>query len=200
LIRSFLSNAVAADTIHYWFFTGTVTSVDPRETFAHVGDPYVLRIGFDTANANNTGVSYPVGAMSITVHNIGIGASLLGGEAFVGNDMPRAGGGSFDCFFLSNESNYGSPLNLALNGSDLGITLINTSQTSTAGPFTSRNFPSTIDLSAFNERYMCVNFFYGPMRGTIDGLYFEQVPEPGALSIIGLGFLVFSRRLLKTRL
>lgn len=197
-VRGLSSIAVAADTIHYWYFTGTVTSVDPREIFAHVGDPYVLRIGFDTASANNTGISFPVGAMSIDVHNIGIGASLLGGEAFVGNDMPQSGGGSFDCFYLSNISNYGSPAGLALDGTDLGITLINRSQASTAGPFTSRNFPGSIDLSQFSERYMSVNYFYGVMRGTIDHLYIDQIPEPGAFSIAALGMVLCRRRLFKT--
>jgi hypothetical protein len=197
LIRSLAGSALAADSIHNWYFTGTVTSVDPRETFAHVGDPYVLSIGIDTAAANNTGISFPVVGMGISVYHVGIGASLIGGEAFVGNDMPRTGGGTFDCFYLNVQSNYGSPTYLALDGTDLGITLINTSQSSTPGPFNSRNFPTTIDLSAFNQRYMNVNFFYGPMRGTIDAVYFDQIPEPGIPSLIAIGFLFCSRWMLR---
>ena|ERR1700722_11963475 len=194
--------ASGQSSIETWTFDGTVTTGLAGSPY-RAGSQYSVHFSVDTSQLvpASPGLYFPTVGYGFLDNNSGFGSSSTGSGVLIANDQPTGGGGSFDgiIFSMFGEQSTGFPSGTLFDGSAFGVTLVNRSAGPTATPFTDLSFPATLDLNEFSQRTMTVYFQGGPVIGTVDSLYLNnvlisEVPEPGLAGLIVLGGLLFAWR------
>jgi hypothetical protein len=201
-----LPNESAWGSIDTWTFDGIITTGLPGSPYT-TGKPYSALFELDTTLLSPvaSGLYFPITGYGFYVGGSGFGGGSPGGGVLIVNDQPLNGGGSFDGIIFSYwDRSQGFPSGTRFDGSDYGITLVNDSIGSTAGPFIDTSFPSTLDLNQFSQRYMTEYFSNGEeieeINGSVDSLYLNgvlisQVPEPSFVNLFALNVLLFGWQL-----
>jgi hypothetical protein len=204
-----ISSMPVQGSVDSWTFTGILTqglSSGPYQA----GAAYSLRFVIDSTRLAPAaeGLYFPITAYYLHIGSSGVSETLTGSGVLIANNQPLDGGRSCDGIIFSThgEQSTGFPSGTLFDGSTAGITLANTLVGPTATPFTDTSFPSTLDLGQFSERYMTYYFQGGPIKGSVDSLYINdvlQVPEPGSFSLfvasgLCLGCVLVRRRKLNT--
>ena len=211
LVSACFSSAAlcGAQTYQDWAFVGRITAGEPPR----MGMVYSMTYTIDSSLVGSgiEGLYFPVVGINFLIPEsysgsglppypgIGWGAGMRYGGVLVVNDRPDSGGGSFDGLMFGENDSPGFPGQLKWGGSDLGISLTSRSEDNLAVPFSSAEFPDTLDLNDFSVRSMRTS--WGGFAGTVDQLYIDgrlvsEVPEPSSLAVLGIGTIValFSKR------
>lgn len=187
-----------AQGLDTWSFRGVLTTGLPGSPY-QAGLAYSADFAVDTARLSpqSTGLYFPTVGHYFRIACCSVGASSLGSGVLVANDRPIDGGSSFDgiVFSMFGEQSTGFPAGTLFDGSATGVTLVSSSSSPVATPFTDTSFPSTLDLNEFSQRYMTVYFGGGAVQGSVDSLYLNgvlisQIPEPGFFSLLAVGAFI----------
>jgi hypothetical protein len=174
-----------------WTFSGTVTST--TASGFRVGENCSWTFDLPTVMTPSVPGYYTDGeGFAFVCGNYGFSGSG-GGYFWIANDQAVSGGGSMDGIMFTP---FTFPADATFDGSVTGVTLANYSSGPTATPFTSVNFPSTINLNQFSQRDIEISFEGGSdIIGSVNDFYINgalvsQVPEPGVCSLSATGLIL----------
>lgn len=192
-------SAAGQSSLDTWTFEGTLTKGLPGSPYLS-GLRYSASFDIDKARLQNnaSGLYFPTLGYGFQIACCGVSSSSTGSGVLIANDLPDPAQGSFDgiLFGVNAEPSTGFPGEHSFDGSAWGITLVNHSAESSAGPFTEASFPARLELGSFETRILNFRFQQGTVVGSVDtlrlnGILMSQVPEPATTALLALGSLLF---------